>query len=121
VVLGNSKTHSVRETLSQRASRNFNAVGVVRLGVTRCDAIYCLKDGLDFASIKQKNGLEKILTLNALISSKESLYPQRWRRAYCSMQAWPLLSVALVEQFQGKLIKEQIIFKPHAREGRKLD
>jgi hypothetical protein len=56
VVLGNSKTNGVREPLSQRTSGNFNAVSVVRLGVTGCDAVYRLSYGLDFASTKRKVG-----------------------------------------------------------------
>jgi hypothetical protein len=56
VVLGNSKTNGVREPLSQRTSGNFNAVSVVRLGVTGCDAVYRLSYRLDFESTKRKVG-----------------------------------------------------------------
>lgn len=41
----------------------------------------------------------------ALISSIDTLYPQRWRSAYWSIQAWPLLRNLLVgkERFRKKV------------------
>jgi hypothetical protein len=42
VLLSNGKTNGVGETLTERASRDFDTGGVVGLGVTGCDAVNLL-------------------------------------------------------------------------------
>ena len=50
MVLSNGKTDSVGETLTKRASSDFNAFSIVRFGMTRSDAVYCLdRSKLEYA------------------------------------------------------------------------
>jgi hypothetical protein len=91
-VLSNSKTNSIGETLTERPCGNFNALGVMCFGMTRSDAIYRLERWK--VRIRDLcDNFDRRLTRKALISSMEILYPQRWRRAYWSMQPCPLLFV----------------------------
>lgn len=79
VLLGNSKTNGVSETLSERASGDLNAGGIVGFRVTGGDAVDVLE------SVKGVSGESGDLvshTLKFFRSSIERGKPARWRRAY---------------------------------------
>ena len=50
VCLGNGKTDGIRKALSKWTGRDLNAISIVRLGMTGCDAVDMLRNELGTSS-----------------------------------------------------------------------